>query len=157
MSADVDNTGEQPHWTVRVTSSEANRCTAFARRHQFSLGPPLTFDEEFPRATALEHFLSACGSEIVSGLLARAKRKRIEIDNVEATVDCTLDNPLTFLDVVGEQGDPGLRTLSVTVYVSTLADESAVQQLWQETLQKSPLILTLQKAMELDLRLKIVL
>ena len=148
---------EEFQWTVRVTGAGTNHCAAYARRHQIQLGAPISFDLEHGETTALEYFLAAVGGDIVSGLFLRAKRERIELDHVEATVACSLNNPLTFLDVIGEHGDPGIRDVRVTAYISTLSDEGEIHQLWEDTLRKSPMVQTLRKAVALDLSYKVVL
>lgn len=148
---------DESQWTVRVTATDSSDCVAYARRHQIRLGAPISFDVEHSRATALEHFLAAVGGDIVGGLLARAKRMRIEIDNVEALVECSLNNPLTFLDVVGETGDPGIRELSVIVYIGSTAEDRQIRRLWEDTLQKSPMVRTLQGGVNLQLNYKVAL
>lgn len=144
-------------WTVRVTGTNTTQSNVFARRRQFEIGTPISFDEEYEHTTALEHFLASVGSDIVAGLRIRSKRRRIEIDNVEATVECTLNNPLTFLEVVGEEGHPGVKELRVIAYISTLADDSQIEQLWQDTLRRSPMIQTLTGALKLEITYKVVL
>ena len=133
---------DEPTWSLRVSGISKDRVSVFARRSRFEIGVPLSFDEEYQHLTALEHFLAAVGSDLVSGLIIRAKRLRVEIDNVEATVECTLDNPLAFLDVVGEEGGPGVKLLRAIVYISSLAEPSEVEELWQATLLRSPLVQT---------------
>ena len=148
---------DEQRWTVRVAGSDGSGVTVFVRRRQFPIGVPISFDDEYEQTTALEHFIAAVGSDIVSGLRIRAKRRRVEIDEVEATVECVLDNPLTFLEVVGEEGHPGVRELRVIVYISTLADASEVERLWKDTLLRSPMIQTLKNAVKLEASYKVVL
>lgn len=144
-------------WSVRISGIDKDRNAVFARRSQFEIGSPISFDKEYRQTTAIEHLLAAVGSDVVSGLLIRAKRRRIEIDNVEATVECTLDNALTFLEVVGEAGSPRINLLRVMAYISTFASESELEEIWQTTLSRSPMIQTLKDATELELSYKIVL
>ena len=144
-------------WSLRVSGTNQDRVSVFARRSHFEVGVPISFDEQYQFTTALEHFLAAVGSDLVSGLLIRAKRLRVELDNVEATVECTLDNPLTFLDVVGETGGPGVKVLRAVVYIGSFAKESKIEELWQATLLRSPLVQTLKDAVLLELSYKIVL
>jgi hypothetical protein len=148
---------EEYTWTVRISAATPDHLTANVRSHRLTLGVPISFDSAYGVVTSLEHFLAAVGSDILGGLFIRAKRKRLEIYNAEATIDCSLNNPLTFLDVVGEEGSPGIKRLSMIVYISTFAAESEIQQLWEDTLRKSPMVQTLQKALTLDLSYKVVL
>ena len=54
----------------------------------------------------MEFALGAVGGEIVNGLRAFADRRRLAIDAVEVVVSGVLENGLTYLEVIGEQGQP---------------------------------------------------
>lgn len=131
--------------------------SAYVRAHRFEIGAPIHFDELYPHVTALEYALSAIGADLVGTLQALARRRRIVLDNVEAVVSGELNNPLTFLDVVGEEGHPGLELVRTTVYVSSAAAEEELQALWNDAIQKSPLVRTFKDSVALDLILKITL
>ena len=133
-------------WRVRVSSVEGETARVSARRLQFTVGRPIEFDPESGHLAALEYVLGALGAEIVNGLRVFARRRRLAIDNVEAVVDGTLDNPLTYLEVIGETGHPGLSRLSVRVYVASPHDEPTLRRLWDDTLARLPLVCTLRDA-----------
>ncbi|MFN4258335.1 MAG: OsmC family protein [Gemmataceae bacterium] len=144
-------------WDVRVTAASGETARVSARKHRWDVGAPLHFDSEYACVTALEMLLGALGSDLVNGLKQRARRRRLEITHIEASVQGELDNPLTYLGVVGETGHPGLRRVAVKVFVSTLASEEETQAVWRETLAGSPLVHTLRPTVNLELQLKIVL
>src|SRR5688572_4522901 len=93
-------------WRLRVTATERGTVRVSTRRHQFAVGRPVDFDAESSQISALEYALGALGAEVVGGLRVVAKRRRIEIENVEAVVDGQLENALTYLEVVGETARP---------------------------------------------------
>lgn len=144
-------------WQVRVTGGEDGAATVLARKSRFPVGPPLSFDPECPWPTAVEHLLGAVGADLVNGLKLAARRRRLRFDQVEALVDCRLDNPLSYLEVVGEEGHPGVRHLAARVFLSTLDPQDQVQQAWDEALRRSPLLNTLRPAVELDVSYRVVL
>jgi hypothetical protein len=82
-------------WNLRVRTAGDGRATAYVRAHQFEIGAPLHFDPQYAGVTALEHVLAALGAELVNGLLARCRRHRLRVDQVEALVGGELRNPLT--------------------------------------------------------------
>lgn len=145
---------EDFEWRLRVRGSGRDGASVFARKHRFDTGAPLSFDPEYGRVTALEYALGALGSELVTGMQQAADRQRVKIDNIEAAVSGRLNNPLTYLGVVGEEGHPGLEKVVVTVFVSTSSPEESVRRVWEETLRKSPLVQTLKDALKLELELK---
>jgi hypothetical protein len=141
---------------LRITSTESDGARVSVRRQQFSVGRPLNFDEESPHVTALEYALGALGAEIVSGLRVFAKRRRIELDQVETVVDGELENPLTYLEVVGEAGSPRLSHVSIKVFVASPHDEDTLTRLWNETLERLPLVRTFRHGLDLRLELTLI-
>ena len=116
----------------------------------------MQFDREYDRITALEYTLGAVGADVVNGLTALARRRRVDVEEVEAVVSGRLNNPLTYLGVVGEEGHPGLERMKVRVYVSSTEAEERVRKVWQEMLAKSPLVRTLKPALDLELSMKVI-
>lgn len=146
---------EPVRWSVRVGGDDAASATAYVRRHRIEIGAPLSFDEEHPRATALEHLVAAVAADAVVGFGSRAHRRRLEVDAVEAVAHVELQNPLTHLGVVGEKGHPGIVRLDVKVYVDTPEDEARVREAWGEALARSPMRHTLSSAVDLTYELKL--
>jgi uncharacterized OsmC-like protein len=144
-------------WQVRVVSTGRDKADAYVRKQRISIGPPLQFDAEYNGVTAIEYLLAALGADLVNGFAAVARRHRLTIDQLEATVEGHLNNPLTYLGVVGEKGHTGLETARATLYIGTLDDAATVKKAWQETLKRSPLVNTLHKAAKLELGFKIAL
>lgn len=148
---------EALRFTARVTSRPDGRADVRVRKRSFEVGAPLSFDSAYDGVTALEHLLGALGADLVNGLRARAKKRRVEIDSAEATVEAALNNPLMYLDVVGEQGTTAVETISARLFISTAASEADMKTLWAETLERSPLVNTLQRSLKLDLSYKVVI
>lgn len=144
-------------WITRVSSTEPGTTKVFVRTQRLLVGDPISFDSEYDGITSLELLLGALGADIAGGLQALAKRRRLEIDNVEVLVEGRLDNPLMWLDVVGEHGTTALAQAVVKVYIGTIEEDDAIEKLWQEILQKSPVIQTLNRSVELDFRMDIVI
>ena len=143
-------------WTVRVTNLGHPFADVFVRKLRYQIGAPVQFDEEDSRVSAVESLLGAVGADLVNGLRAAASRRGLPIDAVEAVVTGELDNPLVHLGVIGESGTPALARLAAKVYASSSAGEEALREVWQNTLDRSPLIATLRPTVRLDLELQIV-
>jgi hypothetical protein len=144
-------------WTLRVSAAERGQATVFTRQHQFRVGAPVHFDRAYEAVSALEYVLGAIGADLVNGLQALARKRRVAIERIEAVVEGELNNPLAYLGVIGETGHPGLQRVQVKVYVASLEEEAAIRRLWQEVLATSPLVYTFQAAIRLDLRLQVVI
>jgi len=140
-------------WNLRVRSTGSGEAMAYVRTHQFGIGAPVHFDEEYHRVTALEYVLAALGADVVTGFRTLARRRRLSIDHVESVVSGELNNALSYLGVIGEDGHPGLERITIRVYVGSDESEEQLRQVWQEVLARSPLVHTFAPAVTLDLRL----
>jgi hypothetical protein len=139
--------------TLRVIASDdPNVARVFVRRRQFTVGRPIEFDDRALDVSALEYALGALGGEVVNGLRAFAWRRRLELDRVEALVTGELEHGLSYLEVVGEGGEPRLARVLVKTFVAA-ADEAAVRRLWDDLVRRLPLVCTLGAAVRLDLEL----
>jgi uncharacterized OsmC-like protein len=148
---------DDTRWTLRMTAARPVGSTAHVRKHSFAVGAPVSFDIEYGAITALEYLLGALGADLVGGIQTIARRRRVEVDDIEVLVHGTLHNPMVYLRVVGESGDPGLRAIEARVYISSLDDEARVRAVWDEVLETSPIVNTLTKALKLDLAYQQVL
>jgi hypothetical protein len=139
-------------FSLRVTAPSADVAKVSIGRRQFSIGRPLEFDDASPHVAAIEYALGAIGGEVVNGLRAFAGRRRLSIDAVEAVVSATLENGLTYLEVIGEQGQPNIARIHVKVFVSAL-DVAATHTLFEQMLDRLPLVCTLRAAVVLTTEL----
>jgi len=137
--------------SLRVTASEPAARVSAGRR-QFTVGRPVEFDEASPHVAALEYALGAVGGELVNGVREFARRRRVTIDAVEALVTGELSNGLTYLEVIGERGEPSLSRISVKVFVST-PDPGSARTLFGQMLERLPLVCTLRRALDLQIEL----
>lgn len=140
-------------FSLRVSAAQGGTATAFVRKHRFTVGAPVAFDEQDPHVSALEYVLGAFGAELVNGLVAAARARHLVVDHAEAVVKAELDDPLAHVGVVGASGHPGLARVSVKVYASSGEDEETLRALWNQTLERSPLVRTLERSVKLELEL----
>ena len=145
---------ERHTWTLRVSAMGRGEATVFTRQHQFRVGAPVHFNRAYGAVSALEYVLGAMGADLVNGLQMLARRRRVVIDQLEAVVVGALNNPLTYLGVVGESGHPGLENVHIRVYLASPEEEAVIQRLWHEMLATSPLVRTFQTAIHLELSLQ---
>jgi hypothetical protein len=142
-------------FSLRVTAPSPDVARVSIGRRQFSIGRPLEFDETSPHVAAIEYALGAVGGEIVNGLRAFADRRRLAIDAVEAVVSGALESGLTYLEVIGEQGQPRIARIHVKVFVSAV-DEVAIRALFDHLLDRLPLVCTLREALPLTIELVLI-
>ena len=140
--------------TLRVTTADPDVARISIRRHQFVIGRPIELDEASPRISAMEYAVGAIAGEVVNGLRVFASRHRIDLDRVEAVATSELQHGLTYLEVVGESGQPKIASVHLKVFVAT-TDESGVRRLWAELLDRLPLLCTMRSAFPIHLELMV--
>jgi len=141
-------------WSVRVRTDSTKVPTATARNHSWQVGEPLTFAPKDDRPSALELAVGALAADLVGGLQRICRVRRIDFDQAEMSMRWTLDNPLTYVGVIGEEGSPAIAQIDGVLYVSS-SDEEAVQDAWKVALARSPLFNTFNKATVVSLRLTV--
>ena len=139
-------------FSLRVTAPERASARVSVGRRHFSIGRPVEFDDASPHVAALEYALGAVGGEVVNGLREFARRRRLALDAVEALVTGELQDGLAYLEVIGEAGRPRIRRIAVKVFVASV-DDAATRALFDEMLERLPLISTLRAALDLDVEL----
>lgn len=140
-------------WSVRVRT-DSSGLTASARNHSWRVGEPLSFAPKDDLPTALELAVGALAADLIGGLKRMCRLRRIDFERAELSVQWTLDNPLTYIGVVGEEGSPAISTIDGVLYVSCF-EEEAIAMAWEESLRRSPLFNTFSKAAAVNLRLNV--
>jgi len=138
--------------SLRVTAPGPAIARVSAGRRHFSIGRPVEFDDASAHVSALEYALGAVGGEVVNGLREFARRRRLAIDAVEALVTGELDDALAYLEVIGESGRPRIRRIAIKVFVASV-DESATRAVFDEMIERLPLVSTLRDALDLTVEL----
>ena len=124
-------------WTSRVLWQGGFKAKAFTKHHSFIVDEPAKFASKGEGPTAVEYVLGALGACLTAGFVLNATKKGIEIYNMEVALEGEIDNILTFLGL-SEEGHPGYREISAKLYVSADADRETLEEIWEETLETSP-------------------
>ena len=142
--------------TLRVTAPDGPGDPVAARvsvrRLQFTVGRPIEFDNRSPHVAALEYALGAIGAEVLNGVRAAARLRRVTLDQIEALVTGEVENALVYLEVIGEHGQPRIARVQVKLFVSG-PDVAAIRRLYADVVERLPLVCTLKTAVRLDLEL----
>lgn len=140
-------------WKVRARWTAGMRATVFARNHQFDVGQPASFDTDDKALSAVEYLLGALAGGLAVGLQWRCSQHNIQIFNLEVSLQAKADNILVFLGVQ-ESGHPGLAWVRGRCFIDADADDDVLQQLWTQTVQRSPIANSLQRAVALDVTMR---
>ena len=141
-------------WRLRARSSGHLRSTVYCRNFSFDVGQPASFEEKDRYPSAVEYFLGAIAAALTTGFATECARAGLEIDDIEISAKCRLENVLAHLGL--EEGDPAFADIELKCFVSTSEAEDRVRQAWDLTVQRSPIVATLRKAHDLKLKLSFV-
>jgi hypothetical protein len=136
--------------SLRVTAPGHAAARVSVGRRQFSIGRPVEFDDSSPHVAAIEYALGAVGGEVVYGLREFARRRRL--DAVEAVVTGELQGGLAYLEVIGENERPRISRIAIKVFAASV-DHEATRALFDEMIERLPLVSTLREALDLDVEL----
>jgi uncharacterized OsmC-like protein/TusA-related sulfurtransferase len=140
-------------WSARVRWTEGMQAKAFIRNHAITVGQPASFDTHDVAPSAVEYLLAAIGGCLAVGFQWRASRRGLEVRNLEVSLQAQADNILVFLGL-GEQGHPGMKKIEGRLYVDADGDDDILQELWQETLRRSPVTQSLIREVPVQLELR---
>lgn len=144
-------------WTVRAHRGAERVTKIYARNHLFSVGSQASFDIKDAHLSAVEYLLGALAADLTAGFQAQTARRRIPVTGIEMQLSGSLNNALTHLGVIGEEGRPGFESMSGTLYVSADAALTDLEELWQTALERSPLFNTLKHCVKISISLQAVL
>jgi TusA-related sulfurtransferase len=141
-------------WRLRARATGHLKSTVYARNFAFDVGQAASFEEKDSHPSALEYLFGALAGSLTTGFASECARDNLEVDDIELSLSGSLTNVLAHLGL--EAGDPSVKTIELKCFASTFADEDQVGAAWQRTLDRSPLVATLQKAADIQIKLVIV-
>ncbi len=152
---DADKRKAQSYeWRLRVRAAGHLESTAYCRNFSIKAGQPASFEEKDAHPSSIELLLGSLGTALSTGFASECARAGVEVDDIELTVKGRLGNPLAHLGL-GE-GDPGLVSIDVRFFASTMANPAAVRTAWQLAVERSPIATTLARATALTMNLVIL-
>ncbi|MFF2446658.1 sulfurtransferase TusA family protein [Neobacillus sp. NPDC058068] len=142
-------------WSVRVRGEKDLSAKVHSRNHTFLAGQPADFSPKVNAPSAIDYLLASLASCLTVGFKAQASKRNLEIDNLELALKGGLDNVLFHLELEDE-GSPKLEQITGAFYVSSPETEAVLEDLWRNTLERSPIYQTLKQAVSINIKLSIV-
>jgi len=141
-------------WRLRARVTGHLKSTIYTRNFAFEVGQAASFEEKDAHPSALEYLFGALAGSLATGFASECARANLEVDDIELSLSGSLDNILAHLGL--EEGNPGVKTIEIKCFASSFDDEEKVRAAWQLTLDRSPLVATLGRAVDLQAKLVIV-
>ena len=141
-------------WRTRVRSTAPREASVYARNFSWKLGQPASFEEKDEHPSAVEALLGALAADVMNGFATHCSQRGLGIDELEANIQGKLANVLAHIGV--DAGDPSFSKIDLTVFVTSPAAGADLREVFAETLKRSPLFSTLEKACEVTTRLAVM-
>lgn len=129
-------------WRVRARAGDGLSARAYARNHALDVGQPASFDTADAAPSAVEVLLAALAACLAAGMRWRAVRRGVEVYELEVSLQARLDDPLAFLGLEGT-GHAGLAGVEGRLFIDSDASDEVLDEVWRETLERSPVARTL--------------
>lgn len=142
-------------WSARVRWDGGMSSKAYCRNHSWTVGQPASFDLKDESPSAVELLLSALGGCLSMTFQILASRRGVKIDEMEITLGGKINNIFAFLGAEAE-GHSGLDEITGAAYVSSMAEEEVLEEIWGETLKASPVLNTLTRQLKVGIGVKAV-
>lgn len=141
-------------WRLRARTTGHLQSTIYARNHSFVVGQPVSFEEKDANLCALEYLFGALAGSLTTAFATECAKENLEVDDIELSLTGTLHNVLVHMGL--EEGDPGVAAIEMKCFASSFDDEDRVRSVWQQTVDRSPLVATLKKSVDLQIKLNII-
>ncbi len=141
-------------WRARARSTGILKTTVYCRNFSIEVGQPASFETSDKHPSAVEYLLAALAGDLVTGFAGECAKSNLTVDDIEMTVLGKLNNILAHLGL--EDGDPSFASIQMKLFVSSFEDEKRLREVWDRTVQRSPLAATLAKAVDLGIRFSVV-
>jgi TusA-related sulfurtransferase len=138
-------------WSLRARRTASNETTVYSRNFSWKSGASIDFDKSGSVPGSLEQFLGSLLADAMTGVATRFSRMALVIDELEGTINATLNNTLAAVGL--EAGDSSIEKITLVLYVTSPAPEDALRDAWNAGLQDSPVYQTLLKACEIESRI----
>jgi uncharacterized OsmC-like protein/TusA-related sulfurtransferase len=142
-------------WSVRGRGEKNLSAKIHSRNHTFLAGQPADFSPKVEAPSAVDYLLASLASCLIVGFKAQASRRNAEIDDVELSLKGGLENVLYHMELEDE-GSPKVNQITGVFYVSSPASEDLLEEIWENTLLRSPIYQTLKQAIDIDIKFSIV-
>lgn len=141
-------------WRARTRSTGHLKSTVYCRNFSFDVGQAASFEEKDKHPSAIEYLIGALSASLSTSFSTEAAKAGLDIDDVEITIRCKLDNVLAHMGL--EQGYPGISSIDIKCFVTSMDDQKKIKKVWEDTLNQSPLYATLNKAATINVKLNVV-
>lgn len=130
---------------------EDRRVKLFTKNSVLEISDEVSFDSEFAGDVSLEYFAGGVLSSVILSLAKGLKREGIGFDDLEASSQIFLKNPLSFIGVKGYKETPEIAKIKIRVYIYISGDFELLKPQLFSMLENSFVYNTLKHLIEVEI------
>ena len=138
-------------WSMRARRSTDLETTLYSRNFSWKSAASIDFDRTGKLPSSLEQFLGALLSDVMNCLALRCSRNGITLDELEGTLNATLNNTLAAVGM--DESEAVVDKIKLVIYVTSPATESEIRHALDVALADSAAYGTMRKSCEIESRL----
>lgn len=138
-------------WSMRARRNTELETTLYSRNFSWKSTASIDFDRTGKLPSSLEQFFGALLSDVINCLALRCSRNGITLDELEGTLNATLNNTLAAVGM--EAGEAAVDKIQLVIYVTSPALETQVRDMLNAALSDSAAYGTMRKSCEIESRL----
>ena len=138
---------------MRATCLDLVNVKVYTDRNFISTDRLISFDNEYQGISSVSAFLSSILSSVILTSIKSFKQAKIELDEIEGTIECVLTNPLAIIPVVGYDRIPSFESIVIKLYYyANERHETCVDCITRAQLY-NPVYNMVKKATQVDLKI----
>jgi TusA-related sulfurtransferase/uncharacterized OsmC-like protein len=151
---DDKNRAKEFEWRVRTRSTGHLKSTVYCRNFSFDVGQAASFEEKDKHPSAIEYLIGALSASLSTAFSTESAKAGLEIDDVEITIRCKLENILVHLGL--EKGATSISSMDIKCFITSNEDPQKIRAVWEDTLNRAPVYTTLKKAVPINVKVNMV-
>jgi len=141
-------------WRARTRSTGHLKSTVYCRNFSFDVGQAASFEEKDKHPSAIEYMIGALSASLSTAFSTESAKAGLEIDDVEITIRCRLENILVHLGL--DEGETSISGIDIKCFITSNEDSQKIKAVWEETLNRAPVYTTLKKAVPINIKVSMV-
>ncbi|WP_300562887.1 hypothetical protein [Companilactobacillus sp.] len=122
----------------------------------YTIAKEISFDSENTEATSMTHFADSIASSVIFSITNYDKKHDELVDEIEGKFSFQLVNPLSYIGVIGYDGEPKIDEITMVLYIVSVAEEDELKELCDKAMKNSLILNSIKDSIKINTRVKLV-
>lgn len=144
------------HINLRAVSKDKAASKIYLDNTIYNVNQEISFDSENTDPTSVTHFADSVASSIIFSITNYDSKHDQLIDEIEGKFSFELINPLSYIGVIGYDGEPKIDQIDLTLYIVSFAEEDELKKLCDQAMKNSIILNSIKDSIDVNVRIKLV-